>query len=615
MKSAIILAALTAMSMNAQADTWTFYNNVWKNKVIADGTAHSYDASGNAVTEGGLIFCFQSGGVKNTTGGESMVGMWFYGDYDSQKPINYIKVSVPAKTKVTATGSAWGNRGLDFIMNGTTYKMRTDTFTMTNNASTAKELIIGGVYTVKDGVSQVALYKLAVGDELEEDDGPQQLDYSRMNAFLNYGISGAGIPVEGEGRGGWKSGPQDFVRYSGNHPDLPVYKTDDWGETSSGTAVTKGLLPPILPIREVHVRDSRITRGGDGYYYMTGSSGHNIWCYANGIELWRSEDMKDWEYVGLVWDIDKEADAWVKQPRAYGGKYAVRAVWAPEIHYLPKHNNYYICFSMCPGGIGLLKSSTGRPEGPYVNAWHESNKKVASGIDATLFEDEDGTVYFTYGSAYRIYKMNDDLSDFVGEPVTITLLNPDTDKNHHGTACGNRGGTDICNEGAVLFKANGKYYLGGADSYEGRYSTCLAVADNIYGPYDMRHETIPCAGGTGYFQDGDDNWYTTMFGNDNSAHFREKCGIIKVAFSDDGHIYPALDQPAVPESKKAAWEAKWNKVWKDKYPTTSTGIHSVNSVSSVRSESEIIYNLQGQRLSEKPAHGVYVIDGKKYIAK
>ena len=71
---------------------------------------------------------------------------------------------------------------------------------------------------------------------------------------------------------------------------------------------------------------------------------------------------------------------------------------------------------MCPSGIGLLKSETGKPEGPYVNAWHESNKQVASGIDGTLFEDEDGQAYFTYGSVPRIYKFNDDLSDFVGDP-------------------------------------------------------------------------------------------------------------------------------------------------------------------------------------------------------
>jgi hypothetical protein len=35
--------------------------------------------------------------------------------------------------------------------------------------------------------------------------------------------------------------------------------------------------------------------------------------------------------------------------------------------------------------------------------------------------------------------------------------------------------------GAVLFKANGKYYRGAVDDYEGRYSSCVAIADNIWG--------------------------------------------------------------------------------------------------------------------------------------
>jgi len=39
--------------------------------------------------------------------------------------------------------------------------------------------------------------------------------------------------------------------------------------------------------------------------------------------------------------------------------------------------------------------------------------------------------------------------------------------------------TDLGTEGAVLFKANGRYYLGAAEEYEGRYSTCLAVSDNL----------------------------------------------------------------------------------------------------------------------------------------
>lgn len=383
------------------------------------------------------------------------------------------------------------------------------------------------------------------------------------------GVSGPGISIADEvaqfpkynGYGGWRSGSTG-VRYKGNHPK-DVYDLN-WGSTSTGSAVNDGLVPPILPTMELHVRDAVVTLGGDGNYYMTGSTGDNIWAYAKGIELWKSPDLMSWEYVGLVWDIDKEADEWVKEWRAYGSdkKQGVRAVWAPEIHYLPQHNNYYICFSMCPGGVGLLKSATGKAEGPYVNAWAQPNTMVVDGIDPTLFEDEDGIVYFTYSGAGKIYKMNDDLSAFDGKPVTITLLDPDTDPSHHADKCVGRGMKDLGHEGAVLFKYKGRYYLGAADSYEGRYSTCLAMADNIYGPYSTRHEPIPCDGGTNFFVDKEGELWSSYFGNDSQTHFREKHGLVKAQVLDDGRIIPAREQPHVPEKLQKLWGTRWDKRWK-----------------------------------------------------
>lgn len=368
-------------------------------------------------------------------------------------------------------------------------------------------------------------------------------------------ISGAGYKVSGEGFGGWRSGT-DGVRYQGDHP-RPEYNLDFKG-MAKGTAVEKGLLPPIKPAVELHLRDGVVTLGGDGNYYLTGSSGGNIWAHTAGVELWKSKDLKDWEYLGLVWDIDKEAEDWVKAWRKHP-KTAVRAVWAPEIHYIK--NNYYICFSMCPDGIGILKSTTGRPEGPYVNAF-EKKGSIADGIDPTLFQDEDGKVYFTYGAAKEIVQLKDDLSGFAGSWKKVEFTDHDTNPSHHAPKCEARGMHDLGHEGAVLFKRNGKYYLGAADNYETRYSTCLAVSDNLYGPYVMRHESVPSAGGTGFFKDKNGDWWSSYFGNDSQVHFREKVGFIKVDFKPSGRAVPAKDQPFVSKQNKSEWKKKWNKVWK-----------------------------------------------------
>lgn len=374
------------------------------------------------------------------------------------------------------------------------------------------------------------------------------------------GTSGPGYPVTDNGYGGWRSGASG-VHYVGNHP-RPEYLTGK--EIASASAVKAGLVPPFRPALELHIRDGVVTLGGDGNYYLTGSTGDNIWAWSKGIELWKSSDLHHWEYLGLVWDIDNEADEWVKQWRKHPRR-AVRAVWAPEIHYIKQ--NYYICFSMCPNGIGLLKSTTGKPEGPYVNAF-ETTGPIVDGIDATLFEDEDGKVYFTYGNASLIARLKDDLSGLAEPFRSITLMNPDHTPSHHAEKCRKRGMNDLGHEGAVLFKRNGIYYLGAADNYEERYSTCLAMSDNIYGPYHSRHESIPCGGGTGFFQDKEGGWWCSYFGNDNQTHFREKVGFVKVDFTSDGHIIPAKNQPFVNEQDKCVWEQSWESLWKERYNTT-----------------------------------------------
>jgi beta-xylosidase len=343
------------------------------------------------------------------------------------------------------------------------------------------------------------------------------------------GISGPGLPAtEASEHGGWRSGSSG-VAYLGEHPQ--PYPTLPWNNYATGSAVRQGLLPTIRPLLEAHVRDTVVCTAGDGYYYMTGSTGDNIWAATDGVELWRSKDLVDWSYLGLVWSIERDG-TWEKQWRTMHGLPS-RAVWAPEIHYV--RGNFYICLSMAPHGISILKSASGKPEGPYVHAF-SPDAPVVNGIDPTLFEDDDGKVYFTYGAAGRIVRLKDDLSGFAEPWRKVELADPVHDPAQHAPKCVGRGMNDLGHEGAVLFKANGKYYLGAADNPEGRYSTMLAISDNIYGPYRMRHESVPCGGGTNFFQDRQGGWWSAYFGNDRQSPFIEKPAIVKVAFAADGKV-------------------------------------------------------------------------------
>jgi hypothetical protein len=336
------------------------------------------------------------------------------------------------------------------------------------------------------------------------------------------GISGPGHPVVGDGYGGYRTG-REGTMYAGSDPAKPGWLP--LGDRARGTAVRDGIIPPLRPIWELHLRDTIINQGGDGFYYMTGSSGDNIWDVTSGIELWRSKDLKTWDYVGLVWSFAKDA-TWEKN---------ARYVWAPEIHYV--RGNYYFAYCVNGGqggGTGILKSSTGKPEGPYVYAL-ASGTRLGGGIDATLFEDDDGSVYFTSGGGGTIRKMLPDLSAVDGPPHNVEFEKP---------ADGSWTRNNIAQEGASLFKHNGIYYLGGAAFYQNRYSSVAAMSTNIYGPYKNWHEAVPCGGGGNYFKGPDGFWYCTYFGNDDQSPWREKPGLVRIDFEPDGRIKIADEQPA-----------------------------------------------------------------------
>ena len=332
------------------------------------------------------------------------------------------------------------------------------------------------------------------------------------------GVSGPGQPLSGTGLGGYRSG-REGVMYRGPDPKAGWL---DFGQRALGTAVTNGLLPPLRPIWDLHLRDTSICLADDGFYYMTGSTGDNIWDLNDGVELYRSADLKKWDYLGLVWSVDRDG-TWEKQ---------CRYVWAPEIHFVG--HQFVIAYCMSGGtggGTGLLVSKSGKPEGPYTNPV-VADRPLTGGIDATVFEDDDGTVYFTNGSGGALHRMKPDLSAFDGPPIRPQIIaDPGGPKR-------------IGHEGVAMFKANGKYYLTAADTYQGRYSSIAAISQTIGGPYRKVHEAVPCGAGGDYFKDKEGSWWCTYFGNDDQSPWREKPGIVKIDFDGDGKIVIADDQPA-----------------------------------------------------------------------
>ena len=311
----------------------------------------------------------------------------------------------------------------------------------------------------------------------------------------------------------------------------PASAMSQLGQTTQG-AVT----PKLRKLMDTPLRDTSICQGPDGMWYVTGTVAP-FWNYNEGIKLWKSKDLASWESLGFVWKYG--SSPWHK-------KYldAKKPLWAPEIHYLK--GTFWLTYSI-PGwdgtgktsGCGLLRSTTGKPEGPYADV--QPNERIGDEIDASLFEDDDGSVYYLWHSG-KIAKMKSDMSGLAEPYHWLKTTASDPNPKHHSGLCAGIFGKDSFDhvgfEGASMFKANGRYYLSCADEFDRRYSCMVASSTNLYGPYSERYEALPHAGHNVFFKDPAGQWWSTFFGSDPSAPWREQPGILPIRFDENGRVQP-----------------------------------------------------------------------------
>jgi beta-xylosidase len=281
-------------------------------------------------------------------------------------------------------------------------------------------------------------------------------------------------------------------------------------------------LPKIEPLFEMPLRDTCVCLAPDDTYYLTGTTGHPTWWQTNeGIRVWKSKDLKKWEPLGFVWSFEKNT-TWQKPSKDEKGN-VFHALWAPEIHYFKDTFWIPYCMNYKDGGTGLLKSTSGKAEGPYVDM--KLDGPITTEIDASLFID-DGKAYFVWQNG-KIARLKDDMTGLAEEPRHLKPANAE----------------QVGFEGAFIAKVNGRYRLVCAEFNQhedgpATYDCMIAESDKLFGPYGDRYLAIPHGGHNMLFKDRDGAWWSTFFGSDPKAPFQERAAILRIDFDEKGRIQP-----------------------------------------------------------------------------
>lgn len=320
--------------------------------------------------------------------------------------------------------------------------------------------------------------------------------------------------------------------------------------TPEGVELEPWVKCPVQPLLDQPLRDPHICRapgpdGGGDLFYLTGTTGvsgqSGIVDFSGNLQirLWQSTDLLHWQPLATVWDIgdpdtcrhpDRTANAWTRWSRFDGTKTA-RHLTAPKLFFL--RGTFWITFSLCDHGSSILKSLSGKPEGPYEHAALAAGQRpenaYAQGAPApkkaqrlttqsgtpSLFEDDDGSVYAVWDAGW-IARLDADLA-VLAETPRLLRVTPDSPIGDHPLTCGVRGASITRMLGHYVLTASEVCpRLGGNPCHD----TFCAIADTLHGPYERRTLLVPHGGPACLFQDAVGHWFAACSGHPGDAYAR-----------------------------------------------------------------------------------------------
>lgn len=221
----------------------------------------------------------------------------------------------------------------------------------------------------------------------------------------------------------------------------------------------------------------------DGKFWIFPTTdGYPGWS-GNKFHAWSSEDMVTWTDEGVIMElandnpgkndkgIDIAASSWAVKGSA----------WAPTIEKKNGKYYFYYCGKDSSGTSQIGVAVADKPEGPYkdsgsplitVAMCNDNDVEMGQAIDPSVFTDDDGTSYITFGNGKAaIVKLNDDMMSI--DKSSLKQI---------------KGLTDF-RESVVVLKKDGKYHWTWTcdDANSPNYHVNYGVSDKLDGDIAVIH--------------------------------------------------------------------------------------------------------------------------------
>lgn len=274
-------------------------------------------------------------------------------------------------------------------------------------------------------------------------------------------------------------------------------------------------MNPILEL-QYHVPDVEAKVDKNGYVYLYGSYdliGNSEYC-SKDYYVFYSDDFVSFKKSEIAFSNRNGEVPWSEGD-----------LYAPDC--IEKDGIYYLYFCTSDGSEGVAQSEN--PTGPFIDPV-EIEGVNRSGIDPTVFMDDDGQVYYFWGQIeLKGAKLKPDMHSIDESSLQNSILS----EKEHGF-----------HEGASICKRNGKYYLVYTDISRGR-ATCLsyAVADAPLGPYAKGGVIIDNTGcdpqswnNHGCICEISGQWYVFYHRSTHNSFYSRRVCVEKIFFDPDGEI-------------------------------------------------------------------------------